>query len=426
MEQKRMRKAPIFLAVICAAAIFYAGFSVGEKHRPAIEKVTELSNKEEKITSPDIVNFAPFWEAWNVLNEKYVGNSTTSPQEKVWGAIEGLAASLKDPYTVFMPPEESAAFESEIQGSFEGVGMEIDSRDGVIIVVSPLKGTPAESAGLQPGDKIIKINDTVTTNMRVDNAVKLIRGKSGTVVRLTIIRNGKRAPFEVSVTRGLITIPTIDTELRKAPAKPGEKTATTTPSTGLREDGVFVIKLYNFSSAAPELFRQALRDFIVSRSSRLIIDLRGNPGGFLEVAVDAASFFLPVGEIVAIEDHGGKEGNRMYRSHGYNAFNNNLKMAILVNGGSASASEILAGALREHGKAILVGTKTFGKGSVQELVKITPETSLKVTIARWLTPKGHSISAEGLTPDVVVERTSDDIEKGRDPQMDKAVELLTK
>jgi carboxyl-terminal processing protease len=172
------------------------------------------------------------------------------------------------------------------------------------------------------------------------------------------------------------------------------------------------------------MFRDALRDFIVSRSTKLIIDLRGNPGGFLEVAVDLASFFLPVGETIVTEDHGGNGENRVYRSHGYDVFNKNLKMAILVNAGSASASEILAGALREHGIAKLVGVKTFGKGSVQELVNVTPDTALKVTIARWLTPNGVSISKNGLTPDVEVALTQEDIEKSRDPQMDKAIQLL--
>lgn len=422
MERKN-RAISLVFAVVLAAALFFAGAKWGETRRPAIEKVQDLTNKEEGL--PAAVDFAPFWGAWNVLNEKYVGNATTSPQEKVWGAIEGLTASLNDPYTVFMPPEEAKMFESEIQGNFEGVGMEIDSRDGVIVIVSPLKGTPAEAAGLQPGDKIIKINDTVTTNMKTEAAVKLIRGKKGSAVRLTILRNGKRAPFEVSVVRDIITIPTIDTEIKGAPKKGDAQATTTARETGLRENGIFIIKLYNFSSAAPELFRAALRDFVVSRGDKLIIDLRGNPGGFLEVAVDVASFFLPVGEVVATEDHGDKGGSRVYRSHGYNVFNDKLKMAILVNGGSASASEILAGALREHGKAKLVGTKTFGKGSVQELVKITPETALKVTIARWLTPKGHSISAEGLTPDIVVERTQEDLEKGRDPQLERAIQLLT-
>lgn len=422
MEQKKNRGAQYAFALVLAVALFFAGAKFGETRYPAIEKATELTNKTEGM--PAEINFAPFWKAWNVLNEKYVGNATTTPQEKVWGAIEGLAASLKDPYTVFMPPDEAAMFQSEINGSFEGVGMEIDSRDGVIVIVAPLKGTPAAAAGLQPGDKIIKINDTVTAGMKTEQAVRQIRGKKGTAVLFTIIRNGKRAPFEVSVIRDVITIPTIDTEVRNLPKKAGDTATTTAQENALRENGVFVIKLYNFSSAAPQMFRDALRDFIVSRSNKLIIDLRGNPGGFLEVAVDLASFFLPAGEVVVTEDHGGNGENHVYRSHGYNVFNKNLKMAILVNAGSASASEILAGALREHGKAKLVGVKTFGKGSVQELVNVTPDTALKVTIARWLTPNGVSISKSGLTPDVEVQMTQDDIEKHRDPQMEKAIQLL--
>lgn len=424
MEQKKNRGAQFAFAIVLAAALFFAGAKFGETRQPAIEKATELANKTEGM--PTEVNFAAFWKAWNVLNEKYVGNATTTAQDKVWGAIEGLAASLKDPYTVFMPPDEAAMFQSEIQGNFEGVGMEIDSRDDVIVIVAPLKGTPAAAAGLQPGDKIIKINDTVTAGMKTEQAVRLIRGKKGSAVRLTIIRNGKRAPFEVSVMRDIITIPTIDTEVRSSPKKAGDTATTTAQGNALREDGVFVIRLYNFSSAAPQMFRDALRDFIVSRSDKLIIDLRGNPGGFLEVAVDLASFFLPAGEVIVTEDHGGNGENRVYRSHGYNVFNKNLKMAILVNAGSASASEILAGALREHGKAKLVGVKTFGKGSVQELIDITPDTALKVTIARWLTPNGVSISKNGLTPDVEVQMTQEDIEKHRDPQMERAIELLNK
>ncbi len=423
MEHQRNKGVRYAVVLVLAGALFFAGVRFGETRGPAVEKITDLANKEAGMQEG--TDFAPFWKAWAVLNEKYVGNATTSAQEKVWGAIEGLASSLNDPYTVFMPPEEKAMFESEIQGSFEGVGMEIDSRDGVIVVVAPLKGTPAAAAGLQPGDKIIKINDTVTAGMKTEQAVRQIRGKKGTAVRFTIIRNGKRAPFEVSVVRDIINIPTIDTEIKPAAGGSGVATTTAQGGTG-RFDGVFMIKLYNFSSVAPQMFRDALRDFVLSRADKLIIDLRGNPGGFLEVAVDIASFFLPAGEVVATEDHGGNGPNRVYRSRGYNAFNDKLKMAILINAGSASASEILAGALREHGKAKLVGVKTFGKGSVQELVDITPDTALKVTIARWLTPKGVSISANGLTPDVEVALSQEDIEKGRDPQLAKAIELLNK
>lgn len=411
------------MAVLLMAAVFYAGFFAGESRRPAIETAAGLSGKEAPPELTVKTDFSPFWEAWRVLNEKYVSHATsTSDQEKVWGAISGLAASLKDPYTVFLPPEESKYFESEIAGNFEGVGMEIGIKDETLTVVAPLKGTPAERAGVRPGDKILKINDEVSSSLKVEEAVKRIRGPRGSVVRLTLIREGKKEPFELSIVRDTIDIPTIDTELKSglAAGKTGSE------QNGLLSNGVFVITLYNFSANAPRMFRDALREFVESGSTRLLLDLRGNPGGFLEAAVDIASWFLPAGVPVVIEDFGKKGERRVHRSRGYDVFNANLRMAILVNNGSASASEILAGALREHGKATLVGGKTFGKGSVQELVKLTPDTSLKVTVARWLTPKGVSISEGGLTPDLEVKLSSDDAEKGRDPQMERALQLLTK
>ena len=210
----------------------------------------------------------------------------------------------------------------------------------------------------------------------------------------------------------MIDIPTIETEVKE--------------NKNIR-DGVFIIRLYSFTAVSPNLFREALRKFVQSKATRLVIDLRGNPGGYLESATDIASWFLPMGKVVVTEDYGGNGPNKIHKSKGYNIFNDNLKMAILVNGGSASASEILAGALSEYGKAILVGTQTFGKGSVQELIKVTPETSLKVTVARWLSPNGNSFSHDGIIPDEIIEITEDDldyIKDGGDPQMDRAIELL--
>ena len=224
----------------------------------------------------------------------------------------------------------------------------------------------------------------------------------------------------------MIDIPTLDTEL-----KPGKSSSAGGPpdaGLGLRKDGVFIIRLYNFSANSANLFRAALRAFVESGSNKLLLDLRGNPGGYLEAAVDIGSWFLPAGEVIVTEDSGEKGGTKVHRSRGYDAFNKRLrlKMILLVNNGSASASEILAGALQEHGVARLVGTRTFGKGSVQELVKITPDTSLKVTVARWLTPNGTSISFKGIAPDIEVKLTPEDLEKHRDPQMDRAIELLTR
>ncbi len=416
----------IAFIVLVLAGVFFAGVSFGESRIPAVNKVIGVEGKETPAELAGKADFAPFWQVWNTLNEKYVAATSTAVannEQKVWGAISGLTSSLKDPYTVFFPPEESQLFKDEINGNFEGVGMEVGIKDDVLTVIAPLKGTPAERAGIRPGDKVLKIDETASANLRVDQAVKLIRGKRGTTVRLTILREGKTDPFELKVVRDVIDIPTLDFEL-----KPG-KIATAgegDSGNGLRSDGVFVIKLYSFSANSPHLFRNALRQFAESGSNKLLLDLRGNPGGFLDAAIDMASWFLPPGKVVVTEDAGGKDDSKIHRSKGYDVFNKNLKMVILVNNGSASASEILAGALQEHKIAKLVGTRTFGKGSVQELVKITPETSLKVTVARWFTPNGLSISAGGLTPDVEVKLTQEDLEKKKDPQMDKALQLLTK
>ena len=404
---------------VLAALIFFGGFYTGRHYKTPLEKVTTLQNKEGEV--PEKIDFAPFWKAWNALDERFVAtkHTTTTPQDRVWGAIMGLTNSLKDPYTVFFPPENAKLFDSEIAGNFEGVGMEIGIKDETITVIAPLKGTPAARAGILSGDRILKIDDVVTNGMRVDEAVKHIRGKKGTAVTLLVFREGKKAPFEISVTRDVINIPTIDTELKKSGFVIRDSNG------GVLQDGVFLIKLYSFSQPSPNLFRNALRQFIESGSNKLLLDLRGNPGGYLEAAVDMASWFLPVGEVVVREDFGDKAAPVVYRSSGYNVFEGRpLKFVILVNGGSASASEILAGALKEHGIAKLVGAKTFGKGSVQEIVKITPDTSLKVTVARWLTPNGNSISDVGITPDVEIKMTPDDVEKGKDPQMDRAIQLL--
>ena len=398
--------------LLLVVVTFFSGVYAGYESRSGFFAF----QKEAIASSTPSYDFSPFWKAWQVIKDKYVDPDKVSDQEKVWGAIQGLAKSLDDPYTVFLPPEETKEFESEISGNFEGVGMEVGIRDDMLTVIAPIKGNPADRAGIKAGDKILKINGEITSGMIVDEAVRLIRGPKGTEVNLTLIREGKDDPIEVKVTRDVITIPTIDTEEIKVDIS------------GTTRDGIYVIKLHNFSAVSTKLFREAINKFIDSKSDRLVLDLRGNPGGYLEAAVDIASWFLPKGKPVVREDFGGKRPENVYRSSGKNIFPSslNLKMVVLVNEGSASASEILAGALQEYGVAKLVGAKTFGKGSVQELVKITPETSLKVTIARWLTPNGKSISEGGLTPDVEVKMTPEDVDKEVDPQLDKAVELLKK
>jgi carboxyl-terminal processing protease len=322
---------------------------------------------------------------------------------------------------VFFPPAEAKIFASQIAGNFEGVGMEVGNKDGKLVVVAPIKESPAEKAGMKTGDVILMIDGKESVSMPSDEAVQLIRGKAGTKVTLTVAREGVKAPIAITITRARIDLPTVKTQTKDEVAADG-----TSSGSGLRKDGIFVISLYSFSANSANLFRNALKEFINSGSHKLVLDLRGNPGGYLEAAVDMASWFLPSGATVVKEEFGKDKNANVYRSKGYDIFGDKLKMVILVDGGSASASEILAGALSENGVAKLVGQKTFGKGSVQELVPITSDTSLKVTVAKWLTPKGISISKHGIEPDYAVPFTEEDAKAKKDPQMDKAVELLSK
>lgn len=398
-------------ALLVIGVSFFVGFRFGSQDNSSNQSGVFFENANAPSDFNSRLDFSPFWKAWRLVDEKFVSSSTStdalpSNQERVWGAIAGMVESLGDPYTVFMPPAESEIFESDISGNFEGVGMEIGVEDGILTVIAPLRGTPAFRAGVKPGDKILKINDTVTDNLNTDQAVRLIRGKVGTKVKLTILRGESEKPIEISIARAIIDIPTLDHEMRN--------------------DGIFVIRLYNFSATSPNLFRNALRAFVKTGSDKLILDLRGNPGGFLEAAVDMASWFLPTGTVVVREEYKDGGDQVLHRSRGYDIFGPNLKMVILMDKGSASAAEILAGALSEHKIATLVGSTTFGKGSVQELIKITADSSLKVTIAKWLTPNGVSFSAGGLSPDIVVELTPENTKAGRDPQLSAAVEYLLK
>ncbi len=400
------------VSVIVLAAVFSFGFISGKSTNAEARQTNAVSD----------VDFAIFWKAWSIINEKYVSTHTstttagiatttafTGNKDRIYGAIKGMVSSMGDPYTTFFTPQENTSFKTQIDGNFEGIGMEVGQKDGILTVIAPLAGSPSEKAGLKPGDKILKINDTISTDISVDQAVTIIRGKKGTKVSLTILREGSTKPITYEVTRDVISLPTLD-----------GKYATST--------GIYTIKLYSFNANAQELFNKEIAKFALTGSDKLIIDLRNNPGGFLESAVSIASNFLPAGAVVVRENYGKNKPEDILRSEGYNTFEGKKfpKIVILIDGGSASASEILAGALHENGLATLVGTKSFGKGSVQELINVTQDTSLKVTVARWLTPKGSSISEIGIIPDFEVKVTEGDIKAQKDPQMAKAIEILSK
>lgn len=402
MQPSKQKFSTTLLVAALVTSAFFLGFFVRGEQTKDIALITEVSNKTDESVP---VDFSPFWKAWRILNEKQINSSEAQTEDKLWSSIMGLAQAYGDPYTVFFPPKETKEFEEEISGNFEGVGMEVGLKDDIITVVAPLKGTPAERSGIRAGDKVVRIDGESTLNMTIDDAVEMIRGEKGTQVTLTILRDGTEDTLEIAITRDSIQVPTLDTELRG--------------------DGVFVISFYSFSANATDEFREAVRQFKESDSTKLLLDLRGNPGGYLSAAVDIASYFLPTGKVIVREVGKDNKEIEVLRSRGYELLKDKeFDMVVLVNQGSASASEILAGALAEHGKATLVGMQTFGKGSVQEVVPVTQTTRLKVTIAEWLTPSGTSISEEGLTPEVEVEWSPDDNNPEYDNQLNKAVEIL--
>jgi carboxyl-terminal processing protease len=353
------------------------------------------------------LNMTDFWKVYNVLNTQYVIThaSSTMPtnQEKVWGAIQGLTAAYGDPYTVFFPPAQAQQFQDDITGTFGGIGLEIGENDqGVLEVISPLKGTPADKAGFKTGDLITEINGTSTQGVSSDDAVNLIRGPIGSVVTLTVVRAGKQ--INIPVTRETIQVPEIEYGLN-------------------RKTGVYNITLAEFTSNSADLFESAFTAFKASGSKDLVIDLRGNPGGYLDAAVTIASHFLPKGAIIVTEDYKGHQPNDVLTSTGTDDLPAGTKVVVLIDQGSASASEILSGALKDNHVATLIGTQSFGKGSVQTLINIDGG-SLKITIARWLTPAGINIMGNGITPDIVVAASSTALAAGDDVQMDRAVQFL--
>lgn len=389
----------IIIAAAIAAESFYIGYNKGIEN-PKTVIIRGVANIDEG--KPDAVDFNIFWQSWKILKEKYVDTGKIENQTLVYGAVSGLFDSLKDPNTVFMPPSDAKKFNEEISGEFSGVGMEIGIRNDQLVVIAPLKDTPAEKIGLKALDKIIKIDDESTNDLTTDEAVKLIRGQRGTTVILSILRNGWDKPKEFSIVRDIIQIPTIDFEI-----KDGE---------------IAYFHLYNFYENAPFLFYQSAIKAAIQNPKGIILDLRNNPGGYLEAAVNLAGWFLKPGELVVSEKFGSGKKEEFKANNG--GFFKDMPMVILINEGSASASEILAGALRDNRNIKLVGKKSFGKGTVQELERFVDGSSAKITVAHWLMPNGGLIEKNGIVPDYEVNLTEEDIKAGRDPQLEKAIKIL--
>lgn len=391
-NSKRTRLSYGITVIVLVAAIFGFGYYFGSKD-------VQAETPTVTATSGDL---SQFWKIWQILDEKYPDAEKITRQERIWGAMKGLVDSFNDPYTMYFDPKEAQQFEDSISGEFSGVGIEIGTKDEVLTVIAPVKDSPADKAGIKSGDQILEIDGITTQGMSTDIAISKIRGEKGTTVTLTIFHALEKKSTKVPLVRDTISVPSLETEIK---------------------DGAFIISFHSFSATSSTDFKKAIKDFGKSNTSNLIIDLRGNPGGYLEASVDIASWFVPQGKPIVIEDFGDPALEHAYRSKGYVLPKKPSEFIVLVDGGSASASEILAGALQEYHIAKLVGTQTYGKGSVQELINLSDESALKVTVAKWLTPNRVSISEKGVTPDVIVE-LPENLKEGEDPQFKKAIELM--
>jgi carboxyl-terminal processing protease len=339
--------------------------------------------------------FPTFWEAWDTLHESFIGELE---QEKLYyGAVEGMVRASGDPYTVFSDPDTTKEFEETLAGSFSGIGIEIGVQNGFITVIAPLAESPADKAGIKAGDVIVAVDKmTVTPDMALDEVVRKIRGPKGSAVTLTVVHKDSRQTNDITITRDTIEVESVHSTI---------------------EDGIDYIEITNFKEDTTERFEQAAREATAANVKGIILDLRGNPGGFLQSAVEISSQFLPANAVVVSEK--GKT-SRDYKSKGQHLLKD-LPAVVLVDGGSASASEIVAGALHDNRNIPIIGTNTFGKGSVQEFIKLRDGSSLRITVAKWFTPKGRSIHEEGIAPTLEVKQdtTTDD-----DEQLNRAREEL--
>lgn len=387
--------------------VFLIGLNFGQQSRPAQPPVQSSNGKvlNDKAPLPEYlskdVDFGLFWDVWETVKDGFV-EQPVSDVKLFYGALAGIVDSLEDPHSVFLDPKTAAEFRQELTGKFDGIGAEIGIRNNQLIVIAPLDETPADKAGLLPGDFILKIDGRETSGMPVDVAVSLIRGPKGTEVRLLIFRQDFEKPKEFKIIRDKIEVKSVKWEMKS--------------------EGVAYVRITHFNDDTLELFNQAVKELITTKGSRkLILDLRSNPGGFLDTAVDIGSRWVEDGAIVKERFSDG--GVKVYRARG-RAVLKDVKTVVLINQGSASASEIVAGALQDYKLAILVGERTFGKGSVQALQDFPDGSAVKITVARWLTPEGRTIEKDGIEPDIKVELKREDFEADKDPQLDKALELL--
>ncbi len=399
-----------YIAIFTVGISFTGGYFLAsfQQEKKDVARSTVTQNTVQEISHPDVkipqeiskdVDFDLFWDVWRRVKTGYI-EKNTEDKKLFYGALTGMVSALGDPYSVFLEPDTAKKFDEALSGTFEGIGAEIGMKKNQLLIMSILPDTPAEHAGLRSGDAIVSIDKKDTSGMTTDFAVSIIRGKGGTPVVLKIYRVDESKPRDVTVIRDKIIVHSVTWKV-------------------LPDSHIGYIKLAHFNQDTENGFKDAVRDLMTKRVSGIILDMRNNPGGFLDTAIQVSGYWVD-GQTVVIEKYDEQHKDE-YKSR-TRASLRNMPTVVLVNEGSASAAEIVAGALQDYKKAVLVGVKTFGKGSVQDLQRLKDGSAIKLTIAKWLTPNGRSINEEGIKPDIEVLMTEKDYTDNKDPQLDKAIE----
>jgi carboxyl-terminal processing protease len=404
-----------FIGILLAGGLFAAGVATGMA-APGLQDLLRASpllplagESTPQAPSPTAAApgsaveqlFSPFWQAWSLVHEKFV-DQPLDDTLLMQGAIRGLIGALDDPNSSYMDPSEYEQANLPLVGSYDGIGAYVDSEAEYLTIIAPMPGSPAERVGLQPGDEVVAIDGEDMTGIDPSLAIQRILGPAGTTVRLTILRPGETDTFEVEVERAHIDLPNVESEML--------------------DPGIGYVRLYTFGTNTDLELRQALEGLMAHDPQGLILDLRGNGGGYLSSAISVASEFIGDG-VVMVERYGDGREEVFQAEPGGAA--TEIPLVVLIDGGSASASEIVAGAIQDRGRGLLVGETSYGKGSVQEWIPLTSDSgAVRVTVARWLTPSRRQIDEVGLSPDVAAERTDEDLQAQRDPQLDRAIEVL--
>ena len=390
--------------LILGAILFVLGLIVGQNFvLPfGVNPERKITITGEKTPANIKVNFSPFWEAWDSVTKNYLEPGKVDPQKLLYGAISGMVGAVGDPYTVFLDPNENKDFNSELEGTYQGVGIQLGFRDSKLVIIAPLDGTPAKNAGVRPGDVILGIDDKDTSNLTLPEAVKLIRGEPGTKVKLLLKREGRAEPLEVNLERSTIKVPSVVFENK--------------------DSGIALIKLSRFGESTKSEWDKAVNDIINGGFKKMILDVRNNPGGQLDVAEYIVSEFVVNGTVVVQQETSG--GQKISKKSEREGRLQNVDTIVLINKGSASASEIVAGALRDLKRFKLIGETSFGKGTVQAVNELPDGSALHITTTKWLTPNDTWVNGSGLKPDIEVKFTEEDFKTNKDPQLQKALELI--